>query len=506
MLTTNLLKIQVKVFNQADFKTDLLIIIIPNRDSSLLKNIPIRFRKELKSILKKNILTEDENIVYTTLSHSSVFSVLFISIKNSSPVDPERFREAGHVIQKYMSKINGADAHLIFDDEVWEKKNFISAVIEGVLLSAYDTSEYKKKSKRKESGINKLCLLIQNSKQIKILRTQIKKTEKIINAVNFTRSMTNQPANILTPKTLAERVKRKFNSDPRVTTVILGKKQIEALKMNAFLSVAKGSSQRPVLLVINYRCGLKNAKKLALVGKGITFDSGGISIKPSHDMEKMKYDMAGAAAVIGIMVASSDLLPGIDIVAAAPAAENLPGSNAFRPGDIVKAYNGKTIEIINTDAEGRLLLADTLAYIEQKYKPDWLIDIATLTGSVANTFGEHCCAMFGNDSELKQLLTRSSETSGEKIWEMPVWDEYRKDLDSNIADLKHVGGRVAGGITAALFLKEFVNQTPWVHLDIAGTAYDVKSKKYLGAGASGFGVRLLLELIQMLEKQKQVKQ
>jgi leucyl aminopeptidase len=237
-----------------------------------------------------------------------------------------------------------------------------------------------------------------------------------------------------------------------------------------------------------------------LIGKGITFDSGGISIKPSAKMEEMKYDMAGGGAVAGAMYIAGKLKPKLDIIATIPAAENLPGGNATKPGDVITAYNGKTIEIIDTDAEGRLLLADALAFVVDIHKPNWIIDLATLTGSVVVALGNNCTGLFGNNRELLDMLQIAGEQSGDLVWQMPMFDDYKEQLESTIADLKNIGGREAGSITAAKFLEEFIDKTPWAHLDIAGTAYNVKDTKYMSTGATGAGVRLISKLFEMLVK------
>jgi leucyl aminopeptidase len=241
-----------------------------------------------------------------------------------------------------------------------------------------------------------------------------------------------------------------------------------------------------------------SVKHLLLVGKGITFDSGGISIKPSSKMEEMKYDMAGGAAVAGIMSALEVLQPELKVTALIPAAENMPDAKALKPGDVVRSCNGKSIEIINTDAEGRLLLADVLAYGVKKYKPDWVIDLATLTGSVVVALGSHATGLFSNSDELAEAIKNAAERTGEKVWQMPLWDEYGKELESDVADLKNTGGREAGSISAAKFLEEFVDKTDWAHLDIAGTAYGQKHLPFSPKGASGVGVRLILEVISIL--------
>jgi leucyl aminopeptidase len=373
------------------------------------------------------------------------------------------------------------------------------AITEGLLLSAYSYSEFKSDAKKKSKTGQHLTYLFKTSENRSTITKHLKEVQIITGGVNYARTLANRPGNVLTPMALAKDVQSVFRDVPSISVEVLQRKKLESLKMNAFLAVAKGSDQSPALILIKYKSGLKRAKQLALIGKGITFDSGGISIKPARKMEEMKYDMAGSAAVIGVLKAISTLRPKLDIVAAIPAAENLPSGNAYKPGDIIKAFNGTTVEVINTDAEGRMLLADTLSFVEKKYRPDWMVDLATLTGSIVSTFGEQCCGVFSKDDRLIKYFLQAADKCNERVWAMPMWDEYKKPLESKVADIKHVGGRDAGSITAAKFLETFVTNTPWIHLDIAGTAYDLKSKKYLKDGASGFGVRLVLAFIEDLQ-------
>jgi leucyl aminopeptidase len=263
--------------------------------------------------------------------------------------------------------------------------------------------------------------------------------------------------------------------------------------MGAFLAVAKGSHEEPRFIVLKYK-GSKDAP-VVLIGKSITFDSGGISLKPSEGMEKMKYDMAGGASVLGVMKAAAGLRLPVHLIGILPATENLPGGTATKPGDVVKSFSGKTIEIINTDAEGRLVVADAIAYAK-RMKPRAIIDIATLTGACVIALGNDAIAMMGNDRRLLELLRKSGEKTYERVWEMPLFDEYKEYLKSDIADIKNIGGRNGGLATSAYFLYEFAGETPWVHLDIAGTAWGDKDKPYAPKGASGVGTRLLLDFIR----------
>lgn len=326
-------------------------------------------------------------------------------------------------------------------------------------------------------------------------------------ATNYARDLTNHPANQMTPAHLAQDARQL--GEPKTTTIdVYDRSQIAQLGMGALLAVAAGSEQEPQLIVVEYhpaledlRSGKSSAAKIptvGLVGKGITFDSGGISIKPSDNLDEMKMDMAGAAACLGVIAAVKALKLPVHVVAVVPATENMPSGRATKPGDIVTAYDGKTIEILNTDAEGRLVLADALAYIAKEYAPDIIIDLATLTGAAIVALGHEASALLGNDPALIARLKESAERTGERVWELPLWDEYREMMKSQIADVKNIGkGRQAGTITGAAFLDHFVpKEIPWVHLDIAGTAMLDEPRAYLPKGGSGWGVRLLVDLLE----------
>ena len=282
----------------------------------------------------------------------------------------------------------------------------------------------------------------------------------------------------------------------KLSVRVLDRKDAKKLGMGSFLAVARGSKEEPRFIVLDYK-GAAGAP-VVLIGKSITFDSGGISLKPSEGMEKMKYDMAGGAAVLGVMKAVSDLRLPVHIIGILPATENLPGGSATKPGDVVKSLSGKTIEIINTDAEGRLVVADAIAYAK-RLKPKAIIDIATLTGACLIAFGNEAIAMMGNDRKLLDALKKSGENTYERVWEMPLFEEYKEYLKSDIADIRNIGGRNGGLVTAAYFLYEFAGDTPWVHLDIAGTAWTEKDKPYVPKGATGIGTRLIFDIIEGLK-------
>ncbi|MCH7529360.1 MAG: leucyl aminopeptidase, partial [Candidatus Marinimicrobia bacterium] len=282
----------------------------------------------------------------------------------------------------------------------------------------------------------------------------------------------------------------------RMSCRVFDRQQFTKLGMGALAGVALGANEPPKFIIMEYKGGPQGAAPVALVGKGLTFDSGGISIKPADRMDEMKFDMSGAATVLGIMRVLAELQPAINVVAAIPSTENMSGGSAQRPGDIVTAYNGKTIEVLNTDAEGRLILADALSYVVDRHKPVAIIDFATLTGAVLIAIGHRATGIMGNNEELLADVQRASAATGERVWELPLWEEYSEDIKSKVADIKNIGmARLAGTIAGGVFLKEFVGETPWVHLDIAGTAWQDKDQPYTPGGGSGVAVRMVTQLI-----------
>mgnify|MGYP002621031097 CR=1 FL=1 len=309
------------------------------------------------------------------------------------------------------------------------------------------------------------------------------------NGMAVARELGNLPGNICTPTYLGNQAK-KLGKEFGFKVNVLGQKQIEDLKMGSFLSVSKGSRQPPRLIVMEYQGGAKSDKPIVLVGKGITFDSGGISIKPGAAMDEMKFDMCGAASVIGTLRSVAELKPKINVVGIIPASENLPDGQANKPGDVVTSMSGQTIEILNTDAEGRLVLCDALTYAE-KFKPKAVIDIATLTGACVIALGKQAAGLLGNDQGLMDKLLEAGQRSADRAWQLPLWDEYQEQLKSNFADMANIGGREGGTITAACFLSRYAGKYKWAHLDIAGVAWDSGPNK----GATGRPVPLLVNYI-----------
>jgi leucyl aminopeptidase len=364
----------------------------------------------------------------------------------------------------------------------------VSAIVEGAFVGNFDPDYYK--SDRKDQKIDALTVVARGD-QAK-LQTAVNDAQIIGESQNFTRDLVNEPSNRMTPTILADRAK-KMAAEVGLKCEVHGADKIKELKMGAFWSVAQGSDEPPTLIILRYEPAGAPAKPvLGLVGKGITFDTGGISIKPSDGMEKMKYDMAGGATMIGAMRAIALLKPKLKITAIILATENMPSGKAQKPGDVQIAMSGKSIEIINTDAEGRLVLADGLHYARQ-LGCTHLIDAATLTGAVVVALGSINAGIFANDDAMYNQFSQALDKAGEKMWRLPLDDEYLEIIRSNIADIVNSGGRWGGAITAAMFLKEFAEDTPWLHLDIAGTAWTEEQKPWIAKGPSGIALRSLVE-------------
>jgi leucyl aminopeptidase len=366
----------------------------------------------------------------------------------------------------------------------------VAAVAEGALGGSWEPAKYKSDGKNEAKRISELTIVADNAAD---LEAALERGRIVGEAQNLTRDLVNEPGNKLTPEVLAERA-RQVAETVGLQYEILDTAAMEQLGMGALLGVAQGSQFPPFLIVLKYRPNEpKGTDHLALVGKGVTFDTGGISIKPADGMDKMKYDMAGAAAMIGAMQAIAQLQPAIPVTAFVPTVENAVGGKAQRPGDIVTSMSGKTIEILNTDAEGRLILADAITYAN-KQGVTHIVDAATLTGAIGIALGHHNVGAFTNNQGLLDRLFAAARSAGEKMWQLPMDEEYKDYLKSAFADLPNVGGRYGGSITAAWFIREFAEPTPWVHLDIASTAWLDDGKPWLSKGPSGVGVRSFVEL------------
>ena len=371
------------------------------------------------------------------------------------------------------------------------------AMTEGALLGTYSFRNHI--TKEAEHGtLSQLTIIVNNNDLVSEIASGCAKGQIIAEAAMTARDMVNEPANYMNPSDMAA-IARQTGEETGLEVQILEKEEMQDLGMGALLGVARGSEQPPKFIIMKYIGGKTSDTEIALIGKAITFDSGGISIKPSAGMEEMKDDMSGGAAVIAAMGAIARLKPEINVLGLVPATENLPSGNALKPGDVIIQMEGKTIEIISTDAEGRLALSDAIGYA-RKQNVKRIVDVATLTGAIQIALGDVCTGAFANNQELADKVIAAGEEAGERIWQMPMFDEYKEQNKSDIADIKNTGGRLAGSITAALFLGEFVGDVPWVHLDIAGTAFTDKAKGYKTKGATGVPVRTLVNLVMSLSE------
>jgi leucyl aminopeptidase len=377
----------------------------------------------------------------------------------------------------------------------------VQAIVEGAILADYDADRYRSE-RTSEKRVDRLDLATDGGGTSDALRAAAERGRIVAEATNFTRDLVNDPSNLLTPTQLAEQAEtmaRCFGLHCQV----LGPEEIRALKMGALWAVAQGSDEPPRLIVVRYFPeGVSTEPVVGLVGKGITFDTGGISIKPAAEMHEMKTDMAGGAAMLGVMRAIAQLKPQMRVLAVVPATENMLSGRAFKPGDVITSMSGKPIEILNTDAEGRLVLADGITYAKQQ-GASVVIDAATLTGAISIALGSITTGVFGWDKDWVNRILAAAAAAGEKMWQLPVDDDYRDLYKSSIADLANTGGRYGGSITAAMFVGEFAGDTPWVHLDIAGTRWSNEEKPYLAKGPTGAPVRTLVQLLtQTLSEQE----
>ena len=380
------------------------------------------------------------------------------------------------------------------DEPLWQ--NIGLALGEGAALALYKYDRYMTSGEKRK--IRTVTIISPDRTRTEQIRKGLKLATVVCEATCLARDLANAPPNEIFPESFARIALREGRKHGFRVTVV-NEARIKKLRMGGLLGVAQGSARPPRFLIMEYRPRSRSAATLVFVGKGVTFDAGGISIKPSAGMAEMKMDMSGGAAVLGVLQASARLKLGVHVVGLVPATENLPGGRAMKPGDILRHYNGKTSEVDNTDAEGRLILADALSYAG-RFHPDAVIDLATLTGAVVVALGHHATGMLGNDPRVMARIKESGERTYERVWELPMFEEYEKQIKSDVADVKNVGGRWAGAITGAMFLKHFIGAYPWVHLDIAGTAMMEEASDYISKGGSGIGVRLLIDLLQHWKK------
>ncbi|MGB5106796.1 MAG: leucyl aminopeptidase [Candidatus Zixiibacteriota bacterium] len=492
------MRLTVNEFNIGKLKCDLLVLILSS------ENLGSESVRAIDRLLKGQISTLRAERIFSanTLEHHEIIPhparpfkrLMLIGLGKHEDIHLDLIRKAAGLAGQSATRKGTLNSTIVlprFSATKLNAASAIQAVVEGFNLGSYFNDSLKS-GEPKRIHPAKLSLLSQGTE----LRGQKDAAENgliISNLQNHCRDLSACPSNILTPGFLATEARR-IGRKHGLQVQVLRKPQIEKLKMSAFLAVAKGSNEPPYLLRIDYKPKGKAKKRAILVGKGVTFDTGGISIKPADNMGEMKQDMTGAAVVLCTMAALAQLKPQVQVTAYIPTCENMLSGSAYKPGDVVTTSIGKTIEIVNTDAEGRLLLADVLGYAAGQ-RPDYLLDVATLTGAVTVALGHGGAGILSTSEELVGKFFAASNRTGEKVWQLPLWEEYENQFKSGVADMTNSGGRPAGTITAALILKQFTGGLPWLHMDIAGVDFEYRGSEYIPRGASGFGVRVLTEAL-----------
>ena len=426
--------------------------------------------------------------------------VLLVGLGEKSPArELEHLRQASASAATATRKLGAASLALLPPAVSAAASELAQAVAEGALLGLYTLKKYKTADdEADQTALERLTLLAGSASGQKDLQRGAERGQVIAEAVSLARDLGNSPGNDINPSYLASTA-QSLAETTSLKCRLLEQSEMQELNMGCLLGVAQGSAQPPAFIILEHAPRGAGGAPVVLVGKGLTFDSGGISIKPAGGMEDMKMDMSGGAAVLGTMQALARLNYPRRVVGLVPASENLPSGTAVKPGDILRAMSGKTVEVINTDAEGRLILADALSYAVEKYEPACIIDLATLTGAVVVALGHQATGMMGTDDDMMTRLREAGERCAERVWQLPLFDEYSKQIKSDFADIKNTGGgRDAGSIIGGAFLKEFVGDTPWVHLDIAGMAWTREAKPYVPKGSTGWGIRLLVETLEGL--------
>ena len=465
-------------------------------DDGVLKTLDKATAGIISSVIKSEEFSAKEGeTAYFHLTDGSLKArrLLLIGCGDRSEYKARQVSQMGGTAARFLRSKNAKTIAIVprSDSDVEKAAQW---AISGAVMGLFEPDKYRTKDKEQRQ-VERFEVVIEGADK-KALERGAERGRIIGESANFTRDLANEPGGYMTPTIMAERAK-KIAKDFGLSIDVLDQKQCERLGMGSFLGVSRGSEEPPKFIVLKYTPPkkVKSDGLLALVGKGITFDSGGISLKPGENMELMKYDMSGAATVMGTMRAIAQLKPSVPVLGVAPCCENLPSGKATKPGDVLRAMTGKTIEVINTDAEGRLILADAIAYAK-KLGATQIIDMATLTGAVSIALGDVNTAILGTDQKLIDSFIAAGKEVGEKFWQLPLDNEYTNQIKSDIADIKNVGGKKAGTITATAFLKEFADGVSWAHLDIAGTAWGDAATPYRSKGPTGIAVRTLIEYIE----------
>lgn len=478
-------------------QTPLLVIgVYENQnDFSYLSGI----NSALYSTIKEMILNKEFNanlgmsLVLSTMDKAPMKKITLIGLGKKETFSNETARIVSAKAAIKVKEMGISEFSLILLSNIDE--GLIEAICEGVGLSLYSFNRYKTNDSKNELTVNQATILINTD--MPNIQSIVDRTSLMVEAVNFARDLSNLPPNDCSPSqlaTIAVSVATEYGLKHR----IIERYEMESMGLNGIVSVGKGSHFPPKLIILEYHGSTDNRKPYLLVGKGVTFDTGGISLKDSDKMDEMKFDKSGGCNIIAIMKAVASLKLAINVIGLIPSVENMPSSTSYRPGDIIKMYNGKTVEVLNTDAEGRLILADALAFGISSFNPKAVVDLATLTGACIIALGTNVAAVIGRNKKFIEELSNVSEATGEKLWELPLYEEFYEQIKSSVADIKNVGGRPGGAITAAAFLSNFTNGLPWIHIDIAGTAWTQEGtyeRGYNPKGATGFGIRTLVKLL-----------
>jgi len=501
-----MVKISIKSIDDVDIFEGLFVIGLDesSKDLNYLRNNT----KLMDALITHKVIQEEhlenmrkfgKNMILYVNDGDKLLKIMLLGIGDNKKLNEDKFRQLGGMISLKAKELN---FHDVIISNFYSGSANVESMIEGLVLSLYEFNKFK------EDKADKSLPTFYENYSVTIIATddphikneiEIGKIVNICEAVFYTRDLANSPPNVIDPNTLANSAKT-LEKMKNIRVEILNKDQLKDLGMNGIISVGKGSENEPKLIIVEYNNSIVSKDKpIVLVGKAVTFDTGGISIKPSDRMDEMKFDKSGGCTVLGIMKALGSLDLSINVVALIPAVENMPSGSSYRPGDIIRMYNGKTVEVLNTDAEGRLILADALAYGVAKYSPKYILDFATLTGACIIALGTNIAGIIGNDNKLINKLVSLSSNTGEKIWQLPLSEEFSDLIKSNVATIKNIGGRTGGTITAAAFLSHFVSDVPWAHFDIAGTAWTqdgTAEKSYNPKGSTGFGIRTIIKFLE----------
>lgn len=492
------MQVYVKDKGIGDIEDEMLVLPFTKEDIDAMKGTTPNeeLDKQIKKVIDAGDFKGEENSTCTFLNSSTIKAkrIMLAGFGEEEKLSSETIRRVYAAVVKKAKDVRAMSFTLLFPEtEKLTDKQAMESITEGIVLGNYDFDKYKSDDKENPKATIKSFTALYSGKHIDDVKKAAIFAYTACQGTLFVRDLVNENADVATPLELEHQAKEIAKEHKNIKIHVLDEKDLKKKGMNLLLAVGKGAATPPRLIILEYTGDENNTAKTAIVGKGITFDSGGLNLKPTKCIETMRMDMAGAATVLGTIKTLAELGMKVNVVGVVPACENAIGSKAYKPGDVYRAYNGKTVQIENTDAEGRLILADALAYTVDNITPDRIIDLATLTGACLVALGECYAGLLGTDDELCDMLFEAGNASGEHVWRLPIYDELKEELKGDVSDLKNIGGKWGGTISGACFLSHFVGKIPWAHLDIAGTAWYEKQRHYVPKFATGQGVRLLVE-------------